>query len=416
MHTIAESLDESSEEKLSRRRLRAVSWIAIALVATAVTAFAYVHPSLSGLGKAVGLPPAASVSTPKPPLLSNDYLATYYFVSPSLGWALVGEGRPAPRLWVFKTADGARHWQSQLAGFAPVTSFGSLQLQFFDRSHGFIAIGDPLAVYRTSDGGDHWALLRPPDLLSASVDFSDPRHGWILGYGGSSEHPVTRLFSTSDAGDTWTLLPQVPTLPGAFARRGGLTANIAFRGPTEGWLGGFQAAGRPTVYSSIDGGMTWQPHLLPVRAPGVPPTGKGLSLAGEASVYVIPGAGVLAASADDQGNIVGLTSFDGGSTWRRLAPPPGETTSYDYVFQDTFHWWAMRYGTLFKSSDAGQSWKEVAQEMDEWDYLPGVIDAKHAWAQMVVVFPNSNPPQGTGLAMSSDGGLRWTPVNVPRPV
>jgi len=124
----------------------------------------------------------------------------------------------------------------------------------------------------------------------------------------------------------------------------------------------------------------------------------------------------MAITTDDQGNTVGFTSFDGGSTWRRLSPPPGETTFDDYVFQDPFHWWAMRYGTLFKSPDAGQSRKEVAQELDEWDYLPGVIDSKHAWAHMQVVFPSTNPPQGTGLAMSDDGGVHWTPVNVPRPV
>jgi hypothetical protein len=90
-------------------------------------------------------------------------------------------------------------------------------------------------------------------------------------------------------------------------------------------------------------------------------------------VYLIPGAGVMAVTTDGQGIVVGLTSFDGGSTWRRLSPPPGETTFDDYVFQD-------------------------------------------AWAQMQVVFPNTNPPQGTGLAMSSDGGVHWKPVNVPNPV
>jgi photosystem II stability/assembly factor-like uncharacterized protein len=111
---------------------------------------------------------------------------------------------------------------------------------------------------------------------------------------------------------------------------------------------------------------------------------------------------------------VGLTSFDGGSTWRRLPPPPGETTYTDFIFQDTFHWWAMRYGTLFKTSDAGQTWKQVAQQLDEWDYLPQILNAKQAWAEMVAA-PNSTPPQGTGLATTADGGLHWSPVNVPNP-
>jgi len=34
---------------------------------------------------------------------------------------------------------------------------------------------------------------------------------------------------------------------------------------------------------------------------------------------------------------------------------------------------------------------------------------------MAVVFPSVNPFQGTGLAVSADGGVHWTPVNVPKP-
>jgi photosystem II stability/assembly factor-like uncharacterized protein len=86
------------------------------------------------------------------------------------------------------------------------------------------------------------------------------------------------------------------------------------------------------------------------------------------------------------------------------------TTYADFTFQDNFNWWAMRFGTLFKSSDAGQSWKQVAQQLDEWDYVPQVVDGQRAWAQM-----NSNPANGTGLATTAAGGLHWNPVNVPNP-
>jgi hypothetical protein len=75
----------------------------------------------------------------------------------------------------------------------------------------------------------------------------------------------------------------------------------------------------------------------------------------------------------------------------------------------------MHYGALFKSSDAGASWKQVSLQIDDWDYLPQVIDAKHAWAQMVAPFPQANAFNGTGLAITSDGGLHWSPVNVPNP-
>ncbi len=408
--------ETEGERVLTGRARRAQTLMAIALFAILITGLAYLRPELAGLGKSIGLRPVApATATPGPPLLSNQYLVRYQFLSTSLGWALVSQQTQSPRFWVFKTADGAAHWQTQLAGTLPTANNGSMQLQFFDRDNGLVSLADPPAIYRTTDGGSHWTPLRFPAYVSASADFSDALHGWILGFTGSTEQLASQLSYTSDGGDTWRILPQVPTFP-IGGKGGAFTRNIAFRSPIEGWLAGAEAPGRAVVYSSIDGGATWQPHPLPVPASAQPASPKGVMLAAEAAVYLLPGAGVMAVTADDQGNTVGLTSFDGGSTWRRLSPPPGETTFDDFVFQDTFDWWAMRYGTLFKSPDAGQSWKEVAQEMDEWDYRPGIIDPKHAWAQMQVVFPSTNPPQGTGLAMSSDGGVHWTPVNVPKPV
>jgi photosystem II stability/assembly factor-like uncharacterized protein len=72
----------------------------------------------------------------------------------------------------------------------------------------------------------------------------------------------------------------------------------------------------------------------------------------------------------------------------------------------------MRYGALWKSSDAGRSWKLVSQQTDGWDYLPHVIDANHAWAE---VFGSAPGHSGVGLAVTSDGGLHWTQVSAPRP-
>jgi photosystem II stability/assembly factor-like uncharacterized protein len=291
---------------------------------------------------------------------------------------------------------------------------GPLKIQFFDRNNGLIALGGTGTVYRTEDGGVHWAALTMPAFSYSSLFFSDRLHGWALGTVPSPDARAfdTRLFSTADGGDHWIALPPPPAWQ--FLGKGGF-ATFEFRSASEGWIGG-GTPDRPTVYSTIDGGESWQAHPLPVVASGKGgvPDGAALPLL-DTNVYLLPRAGVLAVAIDQYSAAVGLTSFDGGSTWRRLPPPPGETTYSDFIFVDTFHWWAMRNGTLFKSSDAGQTWKEAAQQLDEWDYIPQVIDAKHAWAQMTVVFPNANPLRGTGLAVSSDGGVHWTPVSVPKP-
>ena len=391
---------------LSRRARRALPLMVLALVVIAATGFAYLHPSWPSFPKA-----AAPARPAGPPLVSDRYQVAYDFLTSTLGWALVVDpASSSPRFWVFRTTDRAKHWQRQFNGSASTPNAGPPKVQFFDRNNGLAALGGAAVVYRTADGGGHWTALAMPKLLLSSVFFSDPLHGWVLGSTGSLDQIASSLFSTSDGGEHWVALPQPPAW--FFAGKGGV-ADLAFRRPSEGWMAG-ETPWPSTVYSTIDGGLTWQAHPLPVT-PGKGGFVQGGAPLAETNAYLLPGAGVLAVSVDANGNGVAMTSFDGGSTWRRLPPPPGETTYGDFTFQDSFNWWAMRYGTLFKSSDAGQSWKEVAQQLDEWDYVPQIVDGQRAWAQMVAVLPNANPPHGTGLATTADGGLHWNPVNVPNP-
>jgi photosystem II stability/assembly factor-like uncharacterized protein len=394
---------------LSRRARRALPLMAAALAAIVVVGLVYLHPAFPTRHSVLTGPPAPA----PPPLLSDRYLVAYDFLTPTAGWALVEEGTlAAPRFWVFTTIDAARHWLRQFAGSASPTNAGPLKIQFFDRNNGLIALGGTGAVYRTTDGGAHWTALTVPAFSYSSVFFSDRLHGWILGTVLSPDQrtSASEFFSTSDAGAHWSALPSPPGF--VLAGKGGFS-EVAFRGPSEGWMGGF--AQQSTVYSTIDGGVTWQSHPLPVTVVGKGGFAVGSAPLVETALSVLPGAGVLAVVFDQNGSPAGLTSFDGGSTWRRLSQPPGETGYSDFVFQDTFHWWAMRNGTLFKSSDAGQSWKEVSQQLDEWDYAPEFIDGKHAWGVMTAAVPTANLSRGTGLATTADGGVHWTPVNVPNP-
>jgi photosystem II stability/assembly factor-like uncharacterized protein len=396
-------------EALSPRARRAMPLIAGALATIVVASLVYLHPTLSQvLGTPLPTPSRGSS------VISPRYLSVYDFVTPSIGWALVEDSATGtPGFWVFKTTDAAKHWQRQYAGTAGSIKPGALTLQFFDANNGLIGLGGAQSVYRTHDGGAHWTALAMPVVSFSSLSFSDRLHGWILDTLVSPDQTVTvHLYWTSDGGDNWVALPQPPAWQ--FAGKGGF-ADFAFRYPAEGWMGGM-TPNQATVYSSVDGGLSWQAHPLPV------PSGKGGALDGigeplmEANVVLIPGAGVLAVAFGLDGTQVGLTSFDGGSTWRRVAPAPGETSYGDFVFQDTFHWWATRYGTLWKSSDAGQTWKQVAQQVDDWDYHPHVIDAMHAWAELSTsTLPGVRALPGAGLAMTSDAGLHWKQVNAPQP-
>jgi photosystem II stability/assembly factor-like uncharacterized protein len=385
--------------------------IAGALATIVVASLVYLHPTLSQVLRTPVPTPSRGQS-----VISPRYLDVYDFVTPSIGWALVEDtATGTPGFWVFKTTDAAKHWQRQYSGTAGSTGStdpGALTLKFFDANNGFIGLGGAQSVYRTHDGGAHWTALAMPVALVSSLFFSDRLHGWTLGALVSPDQTFSvHFFSTSDAGDNWVALPQPRT--SQFLDKGGFFG-FEFRYPDDGWMGG-ATPDQATVYSSVDGGLTWQAHPLPMASRGGLAEGIGPPSI-ETIVSLIPGSGVLAVVFDLSGTPTGFTSFDGGSTWRLLPPAPGETSYADFVFQDTFHWWSTRHGTLWKSSDAGQTWKQVAQRVDDWDYHPNVIDAMHAWADLSTSSSPGVPAlPGAGLAMTSDAGLHWKQVNTPQP-
>jgi photosystem II stability/assembly factor-like uncharacterized protein len=387
-------------EELSRRGRRALPLIAGSLAAVVVASLIYLHPAFPSLPKGpVATPP------PSPSLVPTQYFALYDFVTASTGWALVVGPQSGPARWyVYKTTDGAKHWNVQLTAYSSIP--GITRIQFFDSKRGVVAIGSPGQLFRTSDAGAHWDSVPLPSYQPQEITFSDPSHGWLLA---SESDPASlrHFFATTDGGSTWTELAWPKGT--AWAGNGGI-GGLQFRRPGEGWLGA--GASEPTVYSTVDGGASWQPHVLPRIPQSNPDLPPGQDFAFYTSVNLLPGVAVVAIVGYSEGGAYhpfAYMSFDGGTTWRPVAPPP-DSSAWDLVFQDSSQWWAMPLGALWKTSDAGQTWKKVSQQVDDWRYQPMIIDAKHAWAELF-----STRDRVTGLARTSDGGVHWTQVDAPRP-
>ena len=374
-------VDSTPLARLSRRGLRAVAIGALALLVIAAAGLVYLRSTAT-----------TKEATTRPsvdPMVVTSNPVTYDFVSATTGWAILGS---VGQSRLFRTTDGARHWHSQSPGGEssfPISS--SVLVQLFGPGDGFMAIGQlsALHLYRTNDGGAHWASVQVPDPQVEAVTFSDPTHGWMMAGTNSGSSSV---YATTDGAMSWQRLSDSPI--GAY----GLSA----RGSAEIWSGSFGWTGPPRVSVSNDGGANWRDDQLPS-----PPTMSGDQVAAsqwDTTITSLPGVGLLATALCGclPGGPFMFTSFDAGATWTFVPPPPGLVG-----FQDDFHWWAITARMLYKSSDAGLTWTKVSNQLPDWQFVPYVLDSKHAWAELTVV-------GGHGLALTNDGGLHWSRADVPQ--
>lgn len=369
------------------RARRAVPLIAIALAVAVVAGLLYLRP--------LPAPTAALVSpSPSPPTVAPAYLPAYDFVTPTLGWAVLeraGDPSVAPAVfWIFRTDDSARHWKVQYKG--STAEWAGIKIRFFDHSQGLVVLGAGSA-YRTSDGGTHWRPITVPHVLGIQIMFSDPVHGWFAGEEVVDGNPGTlELYRTSDGGATWARLPDPPA------------GDFSFRSTGEGWAAVQKFKGGGDIYATRDGGQTWDRVALP------PPTvAENQAQFEAASVRLLPGSGVLAVN----GN--GFVTFDHGTTWRELAALPARATFAEIAFQDATHWWLMPSGNLYRTSDAGTTWQQVKLQIDDWNYVIGVIDSRHAWALLQGGQVAGGAGLATALALTADGGRTWSYAKVPVP-
>jgi len=368
---------------LSPRARRAVALIALATVAIAATSTYYLRPW--EMLRATSTKATIALSSPR----SQREWIEYAFLNSALGWAVIHSPTPSgdPGTYaVFKTADGAKHWEKRFEGRE--SQFGGPNLQFVDRSTGFVAVGDPLELRRTTDSGEHWTKLSVPTQDVAGFHFLDPRNGWLF-TGSRGPH----LFASHDGGVSWVEVNGLPADIGYLPQ---------FRNLLEGWVGS-SGGGPPHVYMTGDGGASWERHDLPAA----PETGQAEQYS--TWVALIPEAGLMVSvypESSDASRPYSYTSLDGRS-WTLFGGPSEPRDLSCCAFQDATHWWVVIGPDLYKTADRGDTWFHVDARLPENLYLMRVLDAKHAWGQ-------SFSQQGySDLFFTADGGVHWTMAKTP---
>lgn len=260
---------------------------------------------------------------------------------------------------VLRTTDGGGSWDS-------VGPAGAGKLEFRDVE----AFGPGTAVlmsigaepgqfrfYRTDNGGRSWRLAyrnTDPAAFYDCMTFSGRSHGMAL------SDPVGgrfRILATSDGGRSWHVRSNrgmPPALEGEFAFAASGTC-IVSAGPDRAWFATGGGA-RARVFSTSDGGRTWQAHDTPVASG---PT------AGIYSLALRNRHQLLAIGGDYRKPALAVRALalsgDGGRTWGRIAAaqaPAGYRSGSAYVPGSGGTALAVGPTGSDVSTDGGFSWRQ----------------------------------------------------------
>jgi photosystem II stability/assembly factor-like uncharacterized protein len=224
-------------------------------------------------------------------------------------------------------------------------------------------------IIRTNDGGVTWYNVTPPEVTeigySISYEFLDASHAWILFADPNDYLNSGMMYRTADGGLTWT--SNIVSFGGG---------DMSFLDSTNGWILADLGVGAGSMVVSIfqttDGGATW--NRTYTNDPNVEGAGESLPRGGLKN---------------------GITAFDMQTAWvGGVVYAPGSI----YVF---------------RTDDAGASWKQVSLELP-----PEAQSSEVALEKIQIVSPTqaflilriTSDNRQTIIYQSNDGGSTWSPT------
>ncbi|UCE27722.1 MAG: M28 family peptidase [Candidatus Coatesbacteria bacterium] len=334
---------------------------------------------------------------------ATDYVQTTFHDIPDLDvqvWYYDGEADPSEMYWsgkfdgwisgegcVWRTDDGGWKW-------TPYDANGdALDVVFTDANTGFIC-GEDGYLAKTEDGGLTWigSDISGYDVDLNSISFADPMNGitggsdgfycvtddggdtWEKGripggiditdvfyhddliWAGCSTYDFSRLYRSTDRGETWDELsdnfPDIPHL-----------TRIWFHNPNNGVV-----IGENEIYYTEDGGYTW------TEATGEYGTSNR-------DVFFLN---------DKTGWKCGHSPIcrtdDGGKSWVRCEDSPGAIYAVFFVSEE--EGWAVQHDSdLYYSADGGNTWKMTDPEFfyPTWENVIAEIEGTVSPDEVIII-------------------------------
>ena len=254
-------------------------------------------------------------------------------------------------------------------------------------------------LFRSSDRGDTWAERSvPPGLANIEVSFADDTSGLLL----STSSPATQcqtqtvsMWKTANGAASWQQVAATG-IADAMCKRG-----LASADTTRALFAAYSPNAAPLVYRTADGGATWAASQRLPDPPGFTTQGGIALVPGRPRAF---GSVVLLDTADgrQQAKYV-FRSTDSGATWTYAS----KTTFEGAIAFVTASRWLLLIapGYSMETTDSGASWHASSS-----DY------SQAAPTSPEVVFGDATVGYATvrgAIQRTTDGGTHWTTIKTP---
>jgi photosystem II stability/assembly factor-like uncharacterized protein len=300
-------------------------------------------------------------------------------ISDTQGWGIANES-------ILRTENGGRSWSNvtpteigTILATIPEQGLSSFKLQgaFLNTQNAWIAAPGlgKITVFQTSNSGLTWqanesvALPTPQEVYPILIDsfsFLNSQTGWLLmSKGMALGQGFVELYQTQNSGSSWRLVAEANQNAsgeesGAITILGQKTG-VSFRDTTNGWLTGYSMGNSIYLYSTKDGGLTWnfQPLLIPIGY-----TATGGSAKSYPPIFFNDKNGLMPIYLGNTTPGINLFFYltdDGGDSWSSTTSISSPTNDFVWSWADYKHGFVAEEGKsiLYFTSDSGKSWSTI---------------------------------------------------------
>jgi photosystem II stability/assembly factor-like uncharacterized protein len=347
-------------------------------------------------------------------------------VNATIAWGIArdGGGSDLPTTELTRTVDGGNQWVPHYVTSNTDPTHGLGNICALNDTVAYVAVynhvgnqDDTDGPYKTTDGGSHWTQLgHYPISFANNVFFFNENEGVMLG---DTKDGYFEDYYTGDGGVTWTRVPQTnysgPGLPA--------------QSDEGGWTGVYDAFGNTVIFGTNKGKLYISQdrgHTYYAGNTGISPSDPGLNPGVNEIAFKDATHGIVGHSTDS-GDFTLYTTSDGGITWNLITHTG---TAYDYDISYVPGTANMYVSTganqnlcgASYSLDGGYTWVDYPEVADIQLMASDFVENKIGWAGAYAMdentggmfkhVPSGNPEPAFSIAVTGGKGFSVNVTNI----